>query len=70
MYTAFFVALFQCAIPELRQALDQIPATRGSISQRWREYLASGATERAVGKNRSEFYQKVTALANKVHFVC
>jgi hypothetical protein len=34
-YLAFFVALFTNAIPELEAALNEIPASDGSISQRW-----------------------------------
>jgi hypothetical protein len=58
-YLAFFVALFENAVPELEAALNQIPASDGSIPGRWRTYLAIEATQYAVGQNRKNFYGKV-----------
>jgi hypothetical protein len=65
-YTAFFVALFKRAGVVLKQVLDEIPATRGSILKQWCEYLALEATEYAIGKNRKLFYRGVVELAEKV----
>jgi hypothetical protein len=65
-YLAFFVALFENAVPELQAALKQIPASDGSIPERWRKYLAIGATEYAVGPNRKKFYGKVIEDSSKV----
>jgi hypothetical protein len=60
------VALFENAVPELQAALKQIPASDGSIAERWRKYLAIGATEYAVGPNRKKFYGKVIEDSSKV----
>jgi hypothetical protein len=68
-YTAFFVALFECAVDEVELALDGISSTSSSITERWRDYLSSGATAFAVGDNRQKFYQAVTDLAKKVQIL-
>ena len=64
-YTAFFLALFECAVDELDLALHEIE-TFEPISDRWRQYLATGAKRDTVGEKRKNFYGNVTRRANAV----
>jgi len=65
-YIAFFVALFECAVPELEKALDANPDPGSTIPERWHRYLGWGATADAVGRNREHFYKKVVDCAERV----
>lgn len=58
-YLAFFAALFENVVPELKAALSEISESDRLIPEIWREYLAKGATEYSVGQNRMNFYDKV-----------
>jgi hypothetical protein len=62
-YIAFFVGLLRVAQAELHHALRSTASHDSSIPQRWRNYLAQGATEYAVGQKRRRFYDEVTKLA-------
>jgi hypothetical protein len=63
-YLAFFTALFRHAASKLETALSEI--SEGSISERWRQYLAIGASEWFVGRNRRNFYDTVLEEAEKM----